>query len=258
MQLCVNWPMNLERSLLGAALVALCSVGCSDSGYRLGGASSLEAAARARRCSAGAEFELIDDMEDGDGAILLVEQRAGVWFSFNDKSGGEQFPASDQETFVMSELDPPRPGSRRAARSYGHGFSEWGAGVGFELMVQKAYDVSRYAGITFLAKRDESATNATSAVRFAVTDVATTPRGYVCEHDQPEPHCSDYFGAYVNLTPSFRRYSFEWQDLHQEGFGFPAPPSVDTSQVYGVRFQVDKNLDFDFWIDDIALICKRE
>lgn len=255
MQLCVNWPTNLEHRVAGATLVALCCLGCSDSGYRLGGAESELDAAQAKRCSDGAELELIDDMEDDDGAILLVEQRAGVWFSFNDKTGEEQFPASDEETFVMSAIDPPRQGSHWAARSYGHGFSEWGAGIGFELFVQKAYDLSGYAGITFLAKRGDGAT---PAVRFAVTDAATTPRGHACEYSEPEPHCSDYFGADLSLTPSFRRYSFDWEALKQQGWGYPQPPTLDASQVYGVRFQVRENLDFDFWIDDIALICRRD
>lgn len=257
MQLCVNWPTNLERHLYGAVLAAICSMGCSDSGYRLGGtASGTGAIARASLCSEGAELELIDDMEDDDGAILLIAQRAGVWFSFNDKTeGGQQFPASDEETFVMSAREPSQPGSRRAAHTYGYGFRTWGAGIGFELFVQKAYDVSSYAGITFVAKRGA---DATPAVRFAVTDAATTPRGYVCAHSEPEPHCSDYFGADLSLTPSFQRYSFEWGDLKQNGWGVPQPPMVDASQVYGVRFQVKENLDFDFWIDDIALICRRD
>jgi hypothetical protein len=57
------------------------------------------------------------------------------------------------------------------------------------------------------------------------------------------------------LGTAFRRYSFGWHELAQKGWGEPHPDSVDTSRVYGVRFQTDPIEDFDFWIDDIALLC---
>lgn len=234
------------------SLIGCLSLGCSDDNYRLGGASTAAVAAEAT-CRTGAAFELIDSMEDGDGAIEMLEGRSGVWFAFNDKTGGAQLPASDEETFVMSTLDPPRGDSRSAARTQGSGFTKWGAGIGFELYSQRAYDLSRYAGITFSAKRTAGTAD---KLRFALTDVATTPRGGQCRTYVDYSDCSDHFGVNITLDTEFRSYSFAWSDLKQVGWGKPKPPAIDTTQVYGVRFQTDTVEDFDFWIDDIALICR--
>src|SRR4051812_28131119 len=118
---CVVWPPNRNVTvLLGSGLCGLLALGCSDDSHRLGGERD-EASASATRtglCSAGADLEIIDQMEDGDGTIDMTAQRGGVWFSFNDKTAGSQMPAADAETFAMSEVVPPRSGSHYAARSY--------------------------------------------------------------------------------------------------------------------------------------------
>lgn len=244
----VGWRPSPSRAW-AAALCCLAAAGCSDESYSLGGEqpSALDRPLIGT-CAAGATIEPIDRMEDGDGTIEMTAQRGGVWFSFNDLTG-MQFPHWDDETFVMSELDPPLAGSHYAANSYGSGFSDWGAGIGFELYNQKPYDLSRYAGITFLARR---AQEKASALRFGVTDSATAPRGGQCLQDEG---CNDNFGSDLILGTTFRRYSFRWSELTQEGWGLPHPDSINTSEVYGVRFQTKPLEDFDFWIDDIALLC---
>lgn len=252
---CAAWPQNRSVAVrLGTVLCFALASGCSDDSHRLGGAqtANISDPPRVPLCSEGAELEIIDQMEDGDGTIEMTAQRSGVWFSFNDKTGGTQQPASDAETFAMSRLVPPRSGSRFAAHSQGTGFTFWGAGIGFELYSQKAYDVSRYAGIVFWARR---APNTASTLRFAVTDVATAPRGRQCRENET---CSDYFGSDVTLETEFQRYDFSWRELKQVGWGEPKPDSVDTTQIYGLRFQAGLREDFDFWIDDIALICNAD
>lgn len=246
--------MRLEAAVL--ALLGL-ALGCSDDSHRLGGSLQDVSGSTTRRagsCASGADLEFIDQMEDGDGTIEMVERRGGVWFAFNDKTGS-QFPSIDAETFSMSELAPARGSSLRAARSYGEGFTVWGAGIGFELYNQKAYDLSRYAGITFWARR---APGTASALRFAVTDSATAPRGGKCRDYADYSTCNDYFGADLSLSTAFRSYSFNWSELSQVGWGEPHPASITTSEVYGIRFQTDPVEEFDFWIDDVALLCHPE
>jgi hypothetical protein len=256
---CVAWRLNRSVAAFAALLGCLPVLGCSDDSHRLGSAAEAVPVEGEPRviglCSKGAELELLDAMEDGDGAIEMIAQRGGVWFSFNDETEGSQLPESDEETFVMSELDPPRADSHYAARTQGHGFTEWGAGIGFELYNQKAYDLSRYAGITFWARRGP---DTASALRFAVTDAATTPRGGQCRDYVDYSTCSDHFGVDLSLGTAFRRYSFNWQELSQEGWGEPRPDTIDTSRVYGIRFQTDPIEAFDFWIDDIALLCQPD
>jgi hypothetical protein len=253
---CVVWPPNRSATVWLLAALALPVVGCGDDSHRLGGAvESVAGAQRLGLCADGAELESIDQMEDGDGTIDMTAQRGGVWFSFNDKTAGVQLPAWDAEIFAMSQLVPPRSGSHFAARSHGGGFTKWGAGIGFELYNQKAYDLSKYAGITFWARR---APDTATALRFALTDSATAPRGGQCQEYADYSTCSDYFGSDLNLGTAFRRYSFTWQELKQEGWGEPHPDAVNAAQVYGIRFQADPVEDFDFWIDDISLICNAD
>jgi hypothetical protein len=250
-----GWPLNLKASLSGAtALCVWLALGCSDDSHRLGGGTDVTRTGvqTLGTCAHGADVEVIDQMEDGDGTIETTERRGGVWFSFNDKTDGTQIPDPYAEVFSMAELDPPRAGSRFAARSHGGGFSDWGAGIGFELFNQKAYDLSRYAGITFWARRSPGAYN---KVRFAVTDSATAPRGGQCHEYADYSTCSDYFGSELSLSTEFRRYTLYWSDLTQQGWGDPRPDSVNTSEIYGVRFQSDAVESFDFWVDDIALLC---
>lgn len=239
---------------LAAALGALLALGCSDDSHRLGGGQDVARTSvqKVGTCAGGADVEVIDQMEDGDGTIETTELRGGVWFSFNDKTGGTQIPPADAEVFTMSKLVPPRAGSHFAARSRGSGFQQWGAGIGFELYNQKAYDVSRYAGITFWARRGEGTE---SNVRFAVTDSATAPRGGQCKNYVDYSTCSDYFGSDLSLSTEFERYSFNWNDLKQVGWGEPRPDALNTAEAYGVRFQVKAVESFDLWIDDIAFLC---
>jgi hypothetical protein len=252
---CVAWPRNRNISVRLLAALALLAVGCGDDSHRLGGATEPPPSPnRMGLCSEGAAFESIDQMEDGNSAIERTAQRSGNWFPFNDETG-TQVPdpnAEDFETFEMSELDPPRAGSSHfAAHTYGGGFTGWGAGIGFELYTQEAYDLSNYAGITFWARR---APGSVAAVRFAVPDSATARRGGQCQGVE----CNDYFGSDLSLTTAFQRYSFTWQELKQRLWGNPRPDALNTKEAYGVRFQVDPLEDFDFWIDDVALICNAD
>lgn len=246
---CVAWRLSVSSSL--AALIAL---GCSDDGHRLGGSYELADGLRIGTCATGADIESIDRMEDGDGTIDPIEGRGGVWLSWNDETG-KQTPSAKSETFVMTELVPARGTSHFAARSRGEGFTGWGAGIGFELHNQQPYDLSRYAGITFWARR---APNTSFTLRFGLPDPATTPRGGQCKFYDDYDDCNDHFGADVPLTTEFLRYRFAWSELEQRDFGEPKPDAVDAAHVYAVHFQVDKYQDFDFTIDDIALLCRRD
>jgi hypothetical protein len=239
-----GWPMSLERRPgLAGVLYCFLLLGCSDDSHRLGG--------EPLTCKSGAEFESVDDMEDGDGTIALLERRGGVWFSFNDRTGGEQEPLATEETFPMAKLAPPRAGSRYAAHTKGQGFETWGAGIGFELYNQQAYDLSSYAGISFWARR---APGTTASLRFDVPDSATTERGGQCSP------CNNHFGVYLELDTSFQLYRYEWHELKQRGNErvSPMPPSMNAAMAYGLRFQTGQNEDFEYWIDDIALLCRTD
>ena len=236
-----------DRHLLGGAALEQNLGGSSGLGGA-GGADPIEL--RCGSCEQGARCELIDDMEDGDPAIEFVSERAGTWYAFNDKTAGaEQIPAPDADYFEMAALDPPLRTSRRAAATRGQGFQDWGAGIGFDLRNKIPYDASRYAGVTFAGRAAGP-----RSIRFDVGDLNTFPQGGRCVED-----CYDNFGRSIELDAAWRRFSFEWSDLKQSGWGEPQAARIDTSALFAMRFQVPGDAQgsaFELWIDDVAFLCK--
>lgn len=238
----VVWRQSPKITLArGALLCALAAAGCSDDAHSLGGEAPLVGT-----CASGAAIEPIDFMEDDDGTIERIGERAGTWFWFNDETS-TQWPAHEDGTIPMVKLRPARSGSHYAARARGKGFSDWGAGIGLELYSHQAYDLSGYAGITFWAR---SAPDMPGNVRLALPDSATSPRGRQCREK-----CNQHFGSDLSLDTVFRRYSFRWDELTPDDWGGESVGSLRASQVYNITFQVKTADDFDFWIDDVALLC---
>ena len=198
---------------------------------------------------------LIDDMEHSDGSILSACGRQGYWYTYNDAtSGGTQTPVA-ATPFMPSVIQGGRTlgdggASAHAARTYGNGFTTWGAGMAFDLNSPGAgtklpYNATRYSGITFWA-RVAAATQ--TSLRVNIPEVATDPLGNVCA-----PKCSDHFGKTLILTDSWEQYSLSFAaDVTQSGWGTVAV--FDKSSLLGVQFQAAASATFDIWIDDIAFL----
>ena len=134
-----------------------------------GGASAAPAAAGAavgKDCGPNA---LIDDGEDGNNQNLPNDNRGGYWYTFKDKGTTTVEPAAGEEggTFAMSEGGHD---SQYAARY--HGTIGTGAivfsGMGMNFIDPKGqYDASKYAGISFWAKKGA---DSTPKVRLKVPD----------------------------------------------------------------------------------------
>lgn len=270
--------MNSTQNL-SAALACVCALLCAcgeASGRRLGGEVMGGPAPllRVGSCRAQADLELIEDMEDRNQAILQAAGRSGSWFSFNDGSDTSiQTPMAGTQLFPMTLLDEPRGASLRAVHTFGSGFVIWGAGIGFELASTAAYDASGYAGIAFWARGAEGLTQ---SVRINVTDRNTSQFGPVCDLDcQPDVGptlvnevtdgvctpasgpCHDYFGMDfgAELSSEWKLFSYRWDELHARNWSNKNLPAIVASEVYGLRIQADSPGPFDFWIDDIALLC---
>lgn len=281
-------PSWFER--LGALLLVSALTACGQAeGHRLGGkiastdagVTDPDAAAvlRVGICGAGADVELIDDMEDNNQAIIPGSGRAGSWFAFNDESG-TQFPPAKSSIFPMSAIAPARSGSRVAANTTGSNFRRWGAGIGFEFATTLAYDASRYQGVAFWAR---VAPGSSRDLRFNVTDRNTSQYGGVCDLDcQPsvgpveptEPTdgmcnvaagpCYDDFGADIGsvLNEEWQHFTFRWSDLKAKNWSRKNLPALSVNAVFGLRFQANgppvggRPVSFDVWIDDVSLLCK--
>jgi hypothetical protein len=226
-----------------ALLAGALSSACGSAEHRLGGTPEL--------CRDGASVELIDSMEDRDISIDFRQGRSGFWFAYNNGTG-TQVPQANGELFVMEKVEPARAGSHFAVRTHGAGFTgEWGAGIGFDLHSKSLYDSSSYAGIAFWARR---APDTSFDLWMDVPDRNTDPSGGVC--DVNAARCNDSFGADPILGEDWRYFAYQWSELFQVGWsGVLYPEGVKTTAIYGLRFQSQPNMNFDFWIDDVAFLC---
>lgn len=195
---------------------------------------------------------VIDDAEDNNNQISPAEDRGGYWYTFADKQGTTVTPmAGDQGgTFTMQEGGAN--GSHYSANFKGKvaSASVVYAGMAFNFQDPKgAYDASKYAGITFFAKRGA---DSISKVRLKLPDLNTDPDGGVCSE------CFNDFGFDLELTSEWTRYVVPFAKMRQmPGWGAPLPPHIQNSKLFGVQFQVnEKGKDYDISVDDVAFVCK--
>ena len=186
---------------------------------------------------------MIDNFEDGDGALIPNGGRKGYWYTFNDASeGSTQTPPTDA---VLPEAGGAN-GTSMALHTTGTGFAEWGAGIGIDLNnaggdmnIKMIYDASAYTGIVVTARGN-------AQIRASVQIEAAIPpeEGGTCALDC-DPH-----GKVLLLTDQWQQFTLPFDQLNQEGWGTPA--SWDASKIVGIQFKAAKNVDFDFWVDEIG------
>jgi endoglucanase len=106
------------------------------------------------------------------------------------------------------------------------------------------YDASKYAGITFWAKK---APGTSGNVRLKVPDNATDPDGGECTE------CFNDFGADLKISDKWEQYTILFEDMKQQkGWGQPRKSEINRQGLYGLQFQAaDKGSQFDIWIDEI-------
>ena len=194
---------------------------------------------------------LIDDGEDGNNQNLPNDNRGGYWYTFRDKKGTTIEPVAGEDggTFAMSEGGH---GSQFAARYHGKigtGAPLFG-GMGMNFVDPKAaYDASKYAGISFWARKGESST---PKVRLKVPDANTDPDGGSCTE------CFNDFGGDLTLTNEWKMYIYPFSAMKQmPGWGNPRKPHITPAKIYGIQFQVNvPSANYDIYVDDLKFICK--
>jgi hypothetical protein len=215
--------------------LALALAGCAqfrppveDSG---GGAGEL-----GRTSSGGgacAKRAMIEDGEDDDGNL----------YTFADEHGSKIAPGDDF-TFARGGAG----GSHASMRFKGTlaKANEVYAGLGLDLREPKAaLDASSFTGVAFTAKRSKASTG---YLRFQIADANTDPDAKICTE------CDNDFGIPLEVTEEWTRYEVKFADLAQEeGWGNPRPPTLDTSKLYALQWQVAvSGADFDVSIDDVT------
>ena len=265
---------GLRRLGFAASTLLAAAVGCGGSSLTVGPATSGGAdgatdhvigaadSGVSPACHAPAVIDptaLIDDMEDGNSAIVMNGGRNGAWWA-----GGDATPGGNiQPNGLMTPEAIPggRCGSHYAERVTGYGFTDWGAVVVMNFrygtepdaggaMGNLPIDAHFRTGITFWARIGDTSSN---NVRFSVGDEHSEPAGGLCVPNGPIGQgCYDTFGvALPQLSTEWQQFQIPFLGLSQLGFGVPAP-NVDTSNLYTIQFSLQPGTIFDLWIDDVS------
>jgi len=232
--------MNRTRIVLVWAAACVFTVGCIPLATPGTGAAAANSA-DGKKCPADG---VIDDAEDDNNQIAANKGRGGYWYTFLDKVGSTVQPPAGS-TFAMSAGGAE--GSAHAAHmtgKVGSGTNPY-VGMGFNFVDPKgAYDASAYKGISFWAKVGPGSI---AHVRVKVPDINTDDAGKVCTA------CFNDFGADLELTPTWTKYTLPFSSLTQmAGWGAPRPGAITATKLFGVQWQVNTpGASYDVWVDDI-------
>ncbi|MCB9588982.1 MAG: hypothetical protein H6718_26455 [Polyangiaceae bacterium] len=225
--------------------------GASSGGSAAGGTGG--SAGQSGTCpssaSAGPET-VLDDVEDGDDAILSADGRTGYWFSYKDDLDSASMVSTP------TAMTPGANATTHAIQVTGKSSSaaEYGPGFGFPLLgvevgggsmasLSCPYDVSSYSGISLWLK----ATGVARVELLVPTSATTsTAEGGTCATS-----CDDHFAETVTVSSSWTKVDIAFASLAQGGWGTPA--TFDAHAVSGVGFAVPPGVTFVVWVDELTL-----
>jgi hypothetical protein len=243
-------------SILRATTLLTGVVLSSCIGQKAGGGSSTPTGPASPSASAcdgelvpGAEGS-IDDFEDGNGQMATLGGRDGYWYIAKDPNGS----AVDEPAQGTDPVDGGAGGSSKAMHVKGHtagGEGAWGVELGVQYVSDTSvqYDASKYAGISFMAKKAGD----TSKVRVNVGDVNTHPTGGVCKN------CWNHFRKDFTLSDDWQKFTMTWNEMKQrDGWGDPRPKSITPEKVVTLSYALEGGKSFEIWVDDITFLeCKK-
>jgi hypothetical protein len=164
-----------------------------------------------------------------------------------------QTPAQGATCNPTAIPDGGRCTSSHAQNTFGSGFTNYGAGLGFNLNdpsgPRSPYDVSPYHGLVFWGLAPQAAAAEPLNVSVQVLEKATTPTSGGGTCDPTTSMCNGHYSLLVPFTAEWTAFVVPFSCLAQLSFGTPAP--WDPKTVLAVQFVVDPAPAFDFWVDDI-------
>ncbi len=246
----------------GAPTGGVSTGGASPGGAPAGGATATGGTATGGAATGGAPtggtlptgFTEVDLLNEVNNTIELADGE-GFWYSFHDDVATGQIDPDTQGTGL--ELEPVALPAERDGSLLGvhvtanNGFTEWGAGVGFDFNSTDAntkdvYDLTPYSGVAFWARSASGSVD--MRVRVVTADIVpTTEPGGACT-----ANCNDAFGYGITLTNQWQEVlvDFSSPPLAQEGWGNDLP-AFDPTQAIGIQIQAAAGVAFDIWIDEV-------
>lgn len=188
---------------------------------------------------------LIDDLEDGDAVIYERGGRIGLWYAYDDASGGTSNPAAMADFHTT----PGGPNdSTHSAILVGDGYTDWGAGMGFDIdnsggLVKHTFDASAFTGIAFQAR-------GSGTIKFKVQTEAIVPvaEGGTCDAGTS---CNDAYFTSIALGASWEQHVIPFSALAQGHWGQAA--AWDPATIVGLQWEAGPGMPFEIAIDDVGL-----
>jgi hypothetical protein len=178
---------------------------------------------------------VVDDLEDGDNAIISHDGRAGYWFTYHDgtQTGSLMlsFPADDGADDTLHSM-------HFAAK----GYTGWGAGFGVTVNGSNpmcGHDASIYEGFRFWAKATGRHGPFGVGMAIPTRDTAATDGngggGTCVPGSAPYTGCGYFHGHSFTFTTEWQEYEIKWEDLVQQGGGQSFPFS--SKRILSILFQ---------------------
>lgn len=181
---------------------------------------------------------LVDDLEDGDSAIVPVGGREGTWTVTADPVGTTIAPTP------FAPFPSGAEGSGYAARISGHTttgpFVE--AILRLGLSGGKPYDARRFKGVSFWAK-------GRGDIQIEIPNGDTVSQGGLCTV------CDSHFGAPLLLTSTWKHYTVLFSGLKQNAYYGDQVVVFDPSKLYELTWKTAMpGSDYEISIDNVAFV----
>jgi hypothetical protein len=201
----------------------------------------------------------IDDFDDGDG-LFQGNGLNGSWFGYTDDSAnGLQVPTASD---VLPEEGGVGSGGY-ALHVRGQGFNDWGSGFVGQFAADASdqaclFDASAYAGVTFwiqgTIEPDPSFDGMAydpGLARLLIVEKDVIPLAEGGNCDAPEGRCWDSHRKTFTVDDCWRRYSFRFEELLPDGFGFDGG-ELDLDELSTINFELGRGNRYDLWIDEVS------
>lgn len=210
---------------------------------------------------------VIDDMEDQTQGISGSDSYGG-WYVYNDETVGAHMTPPPSTPFTMEPIPGGRCASEYAMRLSGTGFSNWGAGMGFDfgygnsvngVIVKIPADARAYSGIRFWARVGQATT---TQANFSLLAGGCPPdtgggggagggdAGGDAASVRAPSDCALTFVKKLVLTTDWVRYDIGFDTLLSN----PGRLPIARDQIFSVGYTIAAGTTFDLWIDDISWI----
>lgn len=170
---------------------------------------------------------LIDDMVDGDTAILRFQGRDGFWSNGHDDTTIETMnpPAG---AFTMTRITDAK-GQRYVASEEGSLYVDWGWFYGFKFRWDGSnYDASAYGGLRFSIISPTAPAGGSITVHIEITSQEL-------EEGCQTTGCGAYYGKDIQVTPEWQEIDVRFNELTPK-FSTPQPFNAAHLRVVWVEF----------------------